>query len=220
MSEIKDLIIVPGHAAFKSGFDPSVGDPGDEANWVLQSFQAGESPFYIEHVRAGIEALAKHVGALLLFSGGRTRQESDEWSEAATYAAVAKFYNYWQSTNDAADEIKKRIILEEHARDSLENVQFGIESFKQLTKKNPEHVTVVGWEFKAPRFDFHRQTLGINQSNFSYLSVNNPPDLAGAQKGEAKTLELFKNDPYGQKPPLADKKLKRNPFNVPIPYSF
>lgn len=219
MAEFQNLIIVPGHAAFKAEFDPSAGDPVDESNWVLQSFQNGEVQYYIEHVKAGVEHLAQNVGALLLFSGGRTREQSGDWSEAATYSTVAAHYNYWRGAgNPSADDIKSNISLEEYARDSLENVQFSIERYRELTGQRPQHITVVGWEFKKPRFDFHRQTLEIDTADFTYLSVNNPSDLQGALKGEQRTLEQFRQDPYGQHPPLSDKKQERNPFNIEPPY--
>jgi hypothetical protein len=48
-------------------------------------------------------------------------------------------------------EVTRRTILEEFARDSVENLLFGICRFRECTGEYPEHVTVIGWAFKSER---------------------------------------------------------------------
>ncbi len=47
-----------------------------DSSWLLLDYQRGEPPFYIEHVRAGVEAAAADADALLILSGGMTRREA------------------------------------------------------------------------------------------------------------------------------------------------
>ncbi len=90
MRNFENLIIVAGHAAFKEGIASCPHNPGKDEHWVLQSFQHGEPPYYIEHIQKGVELLQKDPLSLLVFSGGRTRKEAGHWSEAASYKSVAE----------------------------------------------------------------------------------------------------------------------------------
>jgi len=45
------------------------------------------------------------------------------------------------------------------ARDSFENLLFGVCRFRERAGHYPDTVTVVSWGFKAARFDLHRETL-------------------------------------------------------------
>ncbi len=108
--------------------------------------------------------------------------------------------------------------LEEYARDSFQNLEYGLYRFYQLTDSYPKHTTVVGWQFKADRFNLHRKALNIPEPTFTYAGVNNPVDLAGVQEGEGGALGQFHIDPTGIHSPLADKRAERNPFNEASPY--
>jgi len=59
------LIIVCGHAIWKGG--PNNG--WDEAEWLIESYKRGETPTFIEHIKAGVTALSKDERAVLVFSG-------------------------------------------------------------------------------------------------------------------------------------------------------
>lgn len=65
MSLANHLIIVCGHAIWLGG--PRKGY--DEAEWLIESYKAGETPTFIEHIKAGVEALGKDERAILMFSG-------------------------------------------------------------------------------------------------------------------------------------------------------
>ena len=76
--------------------------------------------------------------ALLLFSGGETRRDAGPRSEGASYWQVADAGGWYGSP-----EVRQRAATEESARDSYENVMFGLCRFYQLTGHYPESVTVV-----------------------------------------------------------------------------
>lgn len=59
------LIIVCGHAIWTGG--PKNG--WDESEWLIESYKKGETPTFIEHIRAGVKALAEDNRAVLVFSG-------------------------------------------------------------------------------------------------------------------------------------------------------
>ena len=64
---VTHLIVVCCHGIWLGG--PSKGH--DESEWLIVSFQKGETPTFIEHIRAGVKALAKTApgSAVLCFSG-------------------------------------------------------------------------------------------------------------------------------------------------------
>jgi len=208
MINIDNLIIVPGHASFKDSVSEVPDNFRSDEHWVLQEFQKGEPPYYIEHIEAGVKLAEQDSTNLLVFSGGRTRHESEKWSEATTYEAIYRKCNFSGAV----------VELEEYARDSFENLQFSLYQFYRKIGHYPVHVTVAGWKFKQERFQLHADALGISSDKFSYVGVNNPKDLAGALKGEERTLAEFKADPFGSSGVLQDKRIERNPFNDISPY--
>lgn len=56
--------------------------------------------------------------------------------------------------------MKERMITEEYAKDSHENLLFSICRFSEMTDNYPSEITVVGFEFKRKRFEeIHRQAI-------------------------------------------------------------
>lgn len=62
---ITRLIIVCCHAIWLGG--PTNGQ--EEAEWAIEPFQQGETPTFIEHIKAGLKVLGQEPGSLLVFSG-------------------------------------------------------------------------------------------------------------------------------------------------------
>jgi hypothetical protein len=217
-----NLIIVPAHAIYcGSGFQ----DPASDSHWILQDFQKGEPPFYIEHIRKGIELAGQDPLSLLIFSGGQTRLQAGPRSEAASYWLLA-----CQLPGSQMAQADERMSTEEFARDSFENLLFGICRFRECTLNYPRRIVVVGWTFKEKRFSLHRQALHFPASRFEYAGINNPVALEQAERGEQEAISLFTADPFGvmQAPAhstlaerskyLGEKRQERNPFRRHIPY--
>jgi hypothetical protein len=206
------LLLVPCHAVYDAR---SADNPVSDAAWNLQDFQAGEAPFYIEHIRRGAAIAAADPSVRLLFSGGATRREAGPQTEAEGYLAVARFFSWW-----GEDAVSARTETETFARDSFENVLFGLCRFRALYGVYPDDVIVAGWEFKRARFELHRRAIGFPAERFAYVGVNNPPDLAVALEGERRNASLpFEADPYGTTGVLAEKRAARNPFQRTPPYA-
>jgi hypothetical protein len=208
---LRDLVLVAGHAAFKANLNAVPSDAESDRWWVLQNFQLGEPPFYLEHIRRGVVLAANNPVALLLFSGGLTRQEAGPWSESRTYHEIAKSRLFWIPDNmsDTRDDVARRTDIEEFARDSFENLLFGICRFQQVVGSYPRLVTLVSWAFKAARFDLHRAALRFPASRFRFIGVNEPVDLDGALRGERGALRSFIDYPFGTGGDLADKRAGR-----------
>jgi len=211
-SSLTDVIIVPGHAVVR--LDRLHDIERDDA-WVLQPYQAGEARLYIEHVRAGVEQAHGAASSLLVFSGGATRVEAGPISEAQSYLAVAQRFAWW-----GRPDVASRTVTERYARDSFENLLFGICRFRECRGHLPRRVTVVGWAFKRRRFEMHREAIGFPRERFTYMGVGDPPDREAALHGELRlAIEPFSRDPFGVRSPLADKRNARNPFGARHDYA-
>jgi hypothetical protein len=210
----EELIIVAGHAPFRATVQSVPDQPDADDAWVLQPFQRGEPRLYIEHIRRGVELLANKPEALLIFSGGYTRAEAGpQWSEADTYLAIARHFNWWIANEELRQRLSERIATEDFSRDSFENLLFSICRFQQITNQYPGCVTVISWAFKKARFDLHRSAIRFPSSRFTFDGINNPVDLLAAQKSEAVTYQAFTQNRYGNSGELAVKRQHRNPLN-------
>lgn len=218
MPELRNLIVVPGHAPFRADVRGVPSDPSEDYLWALSDFQLGEPPAYIEHIKEGVAQLSDDLGqAMLVFSGGRTRLAGGPWSEAATYNAIASHYHYWEPADRRRTRMAGQIALEPFARDSLENLTHAIDTFVGSTSLRPEKITIVGWGFKEERFLFHARTLGLSRRFVRYIGVNDPVDIEKALLGEQQTLRLFREDPHALQEPLISKRAARNPFGIVRP---
>ena len=59
------LIIVCGHGIWLGG--PARGH--DESEWLIEDYKKGETPTFIEHIKAGVKALSEDERSVLVFSG-------------------------------------------------------------------------------------------------------------------------------------------------------
>ena len=64
-SQLNHLVIVCCHAIWRGG--RTLGE--DEREWLLEPFQAGESPTFLSHIRAGLDICHSDEEAMLVFSG-------------------------------------------------------------------------------------------------------------------------------------------------------
>ncbi len=201
-----ELIIVPGHGVCKAGCtSPQLAVL--DASWV--GIYPGEAPLHIEHIIAGIELAASHPTSLLVFSGGQTRAAAGPRSEAESYHDIARDAAWW---SDAAFE--NRMLPEEYARDSFENLLFSLALFRKETERLPDKITVVSWRFKAERYDLHRQALEWPLEKFVYLGVNDPREdaLPQALAGEQHKLAAVSQDLFLAGEEWKKQREQRNPF--------
>jgi len=225
-TRLQDLVIVSGHAVFKEKVkETQIENPEHDSNWVLEPFQIGEPPFYIEHIRRGIVHTIYNPTTLLVFSGGRTNEKGGQWSAAKTYLHITKYYRFWipdelEKKRKLRTDIQNRTTTEEYARDSFENLLFSICRFYQVTGYYPYRITVVNWSFKKKRFDLHRAAIRFPAYRFCFDGFNDPIDLKSAWRREAKAIRDFYGDRYGcdEKSAIGQKRKKKDPFNQGHPY--
>lgn len=213
------LVMVAGHAIY-TGLHWEPASLRDERNWLLEPFQRGQVQTFLQHVQRGVQIAANDSSALLLFSGGQTRQYAGPRSEAMSYWMAAHALNWF---GYAATHVQNRTFAEEYARDSMENLLFSICRFNQLTGAYPRVIKVVGFGFKEYRFShFHRRAIRFPPHRFKYYGVD--PEqvngIRGVSAGErAQALGPFAADPYGcNSPVLSSKRLGRNPYLRYHPY--
>ena len=66
-----------------------------------------------------------------------------------------------------------RVTTEDHALDSFQNLLFSIARFHEYTGHYPTEITVVGYEFKRPRFiELHRAALRWPIQRFHYIGID------------------------------------------------
>ncbi len=41
----------------------------DESEWLIEAYKSGETPTFIEHIKAGVRVLSEDERAVVMFSG-------------------------------------------------------------------------------------------------------------------------------------------------------
>ncbi|KAJ5683600.1 hypothetical protein N7462_006765 [Penicillium macrosclerotiorum] len=220
---LEHLIVVCCHAIYIGG--PRKG--ADESEWLIEPFQKGETPTFIEHVKAGLRILAKDPSALLMFSGGPTKKSRTDLSEGRSYHNFVTENDFFQDAPGMATIDSGRIIAECHATDSYQNVLFSLLRFRLHTGNYPRNVTVITHEFKRDRFmKAHFPAIALlphiqsgNQGGISrpvkvkIVGINPPEEITPLEsliQGEtSRGIGLWQNDLYGVGHALASKREQR-----------
>ncbi|KAJ5151373.1 uncharacterized protein N7482_010625 [Penicillium canariense] len=220
ISSLSHLIIVCGHAIYTGG--PNHG--ASESEWLIESFQKGETPTFVNHAKAGLRALADDPQGLLVFSGGATKKLRTDLSEGQSYLNLALENNYFQNEADRPRIDPSRVIAEPHATDSYQNGLFSLLQFRFYTGVYPRRVTVVTHEFKRARFmECHFPALGllplsgreefIDADRVAVIGINPPEEVTTAEsliQGESlRGIGLWRRDLYGVAQDLAGKRSNR-----------
>lgn len=217
LAALTDLVVVTGHAVF-TGTDFSKAQDAD--SWYLEEYQQRQGPAvvdsFVEHIRVGVREAAANPRAVLLFSGGATRESAGPLSEALSYYRVASALGFFGDD----DALRARVHTEEYARDSFENLLFSMCRFHELTGTWPRNVTVIGYAFKEVRFrSYHRAAIDFPASRFHYIGTG-VPNVEEAAAGEREVVQAWAGDPYacGADSELAQKRHARDPFARGVPY--
>ncbi|KAI1452837.1 FolC bifunctional protein [Annulohypoxylon moriforme] len=208
-----NLIIVCCHGIWLGG--PSLGH--DENEWLIAGFQKGETPTFIEHIKAGLRVLKEDADSILMFSGGPTRKEN-HLSEAQSYANLASANAYFDILSET--EAAGRISCEERALDSYYNVLFSLAEFWKNQGTWPRKLTIVSHAFKRERLvDCHCGAVGFPLDRVDFVGVDPPGMIDGSNqaaiKGIVEAVTQWKEDPHGKGELLAGKRRKRNPWGIP-----
>jgi len=207
--------------ALKTNADPSCR--------LIESFQVGETLTFISHIRLGLDELAADDGRVLIFSGGDTKRSKTSVSEATSYRNLSLANNLFGHSASLAS----RILTDDHATDSLQNVLFPVLAFashaalyqkvKQPKDRNkmeshtfPEHLTIIGHEFKRRRFEqLHVPAIRWpkDPTRFKYIGID--PPMGAEKRNEVLQGEMLRGygawqkDLYGAGEILANKRKAR-----------
>lgn len=234
-SGFEDLIIVCCHAIYlpdAEAHDFPLHSPHDENNWLLAPFQKsnpetgkpGEQSTFVAHAQTGLRALtvcpdnADLEKNLLIFSGGATKLSITLRSEARSYyhAALAEELAEGHYGGGRTHRLftKGRILLEEDATDSLQNLLFSILLFRRTTGSYPKHIRVITHAFKTKRFlELHAPAIRWPQDRIQVQGIDpvmSSTELDSTLDGEEEFgYAPFDDDPLGTGPRLSSKRKQR-----------
>lgn len=239
---IEDLVIVCCHAIFHPDVeapDFPTYNPHDEGNWHLASFQKsdptsgkpGEHETFLAHIQASLDVMTSGPNAtwkedvpwnqdktILIFSGGATKQDLTPLTEARSYyhAALAQELSQGHIGGGRAHQLysKGRILLEEHATDSLQNLLFSILLFRQTIGWYPKNIRVITHAFKSKRFlELHAPAIHWPKDRIQVQGLDpvmSSAEMESTLEGEEKFGHgPWKQDPLGTGPVLSGKRKQR-----------
>ncbi|KAH9446687.1 hypothetical protein MJO28_016276 [Puccinia striiformis f. sp. tritici] len=238
-SQFKRLVIVPGHAIY-IGANPVLHDPLDPEEWILEPYQARHPPSsigaFINHIQTAVHTVSTDSSALLVYSGGQTRHQANQSTEAGSYSRLANQLGL----HDQLSLGPLQTTTEDFALDSWTNLIYSVARFKEYTGDYPTQITVVGHSVKSKRFnELHRKAMRWPQERFEYIGLDpinlnrftttstsfssqETIDLKEIESsmilGEKKVYLEFEKDLYGCNLSLMEKRKKRNGFRRFHPY--
>lgn len=191
------LILVCCHAIYLDGTSHGA----NEDEWLLAPFQSGEVPTFTQHIKAGLSLLSSTPSSLLVFSGSKTRCETQK-SEAQSYLDLCFDNEFWsifegdEERSEGKGVLLSRVVLEEQALDSFGNFAFGILKFWKETGQWPQKITVVSHEFKRARFmDLHAKAARWPQDCVEFVGID-PTYMAngGTEWDEERTASVLRGE--------------------------
>jgi hypothetical protein len=214
------LVIVCCHAIFRpDALSPAfpLHSPYDENNWHLAPFQRsnpdtgkpGEQETFVAHVAAGIAILKSEWSpevpkrTLLVLSGGPTKPSLTPLSEARSYYSAALAQELAQGAHGGGRThqlfSKGRILLEEHATDSFQNLLFSILLFRRTTGRYPKQIRLITHAFKARRFlELHAPAVNWPPEKIQVQGID--PVMSKAEREET----VLGEEKYGYAPWVKD----------------
>jgi hypothetical protein len=165
------LVITAGHAIYRSG------------RW--HGGFKGEDAFYARHVEAGLGLVNDGRYDYWVPSGGPSRPKLERDTGGLSEAEGMLNYAVEHGLCSANDP---RILPEVWARDSMENLFFGILAFHQKTGDWPSRVGVVSWSSKGLRYHLIASGMRLGGRIFFHGDGDYPAqiDLERACAAEAR----------------------------------
>lgn len=150
---------------------------------------------------------------LLTTPSGPTRKETS-LSEAQSYANIASANSHWELPVSAS-----RILVEERALDSYQNILFSLTLFYSRFLTWPEHVTIISHAFKRPRLiDGHCGAIGLPLERVTFVGIDPESMKTGEKQGAIQGVKMavgdWESDPHGRGDKLRGKRKGRNPYGV------
>ncbi|KAG9513339.1 release factor, partial [Aureobasidium melanogenum] len=193
-------------------------NPYQESSWLLKPFQRsnastgkpGEHETFLLHIQAGVNAL-RRAEIVLVFSGAKTERDAPS-SEADSYRDIL-VHCFGESDVVQQAMTDGRILCEDAATDSYQNLLFSLIKYYEVKGKWPRMITVITHSFKEARFlDCHADAICWPSEKIRVQGLNPPfplSELREVQGLEKETLDLFKADPHGVHAPLSSKRSAR-----------
>lgn len=241
-NNIEDLVIVCCHAIFHPDVeapDFPTHNPHEESNWHLAPFQKsdpatgkpGEHETFLAHIQASLDIMTSGINAtwredvpwnqdrtILVFSGGVTKGNLTSLSEARSYyhAALAQELCLGHIGGGRAHQLysKGRILLEEHATDSLQNLLFSLLMFRKRIGRYPKNIRIVTHAFKSKRFlELHAPAIRWPKDRIQVQGIDPIMSIAEIEstlQGEEKLgYAPWAQDPLGNGEVLSGKRKQR-----------
>lgn len=109
---------------------------------------------------------------IAIHCSGQTRLAAGPRSEGLSYWLIAEELKRRNNTLGMVGN--ERIVTEEYARDSYENLLFSICRFYEVTGQYPTSITVIGFDFKRKRFqEIHLPSIRYPIDRYSRNDINN-----------------------------------------------
>ena len=226
---IDTLVIVCCHAIFQPDASSSslpLRSPSDERNWYLAPFQKsnpltgkpGEQEAFVAHILAGLAVASDAENTLLILSGGATKRPVTAKSESRSYLDAALAHELAQGNQGGGRAqmlySKGRLLLEEHATDSFQNLLLSILLFRRTTGTYPKLIRIVTHAFKARRFlNLHAPAIKWPSNRVQVQGIDpvmSRLELEETLQGEEKYgFAPWVQDPFGTGEALSRKRQQR-----------
>ncbi|KAG9832762.1 hypothetical protein KCU68_g12395, partial [Aureobasidium melanogenum] len=193
-------------------------NPDQESSWLLKPFQRsnastgkpGEHETFLLHIQAGVNAL-RRAETVLVFSGAKTERDAPS-SEADSYRNIL-VHCFGDSDVVQQAMTDGRILCEDAATDSYQNLLFSLIKYYEVKGKWPRMISVITHSFKEARFlECHADAICWPSEKIRVQGLNPPfplSELREVQGLEKETLDLFRADPHGVHAPLSSKRSAR-----------
>lgn len=155
---------------------------------------------------------------ILIFSGGATKQSLTSLSEARSYyhAALAQELSQGHIGGGRAHQLyrKGRILLEEYATDSLQNLILSILLFRQTIGRYPKNIRIITHAFKSRRFlELHAPAIYWPKDRIQVQGIDpvmSSAEIESTLQGEEKSgYAPWAQDPLGTGEVLNGKRKQR-----------